>query len=124
MLNYFRAFMTIPDLKKKVLFSIAMIVVFRLGCHIPVAGVDPIKLSALFSKGSLMGFLDMFTGGALMRFSIFAMGIIPFINASIMMQLLTAVIPHLEQLSKEGEAGRKQIPPGRRESPGQCTEPG
>ena len=101
--------MTIPDLKKKILFSIGMIIVFRLGCHIPVAGVDPVKLAALFSKGSLLGFLDMFTGGALMRFSIFSMGIIPFINASIMMQLLTVVIPHLEQLAKEGEAGRKQI---------------
>ncbi|MFC1496210.1 preprotein translocase subunit SecY [Candidatus Margulisiibacteriota bacterium] len=109
MLNFIRAFLNIPDLKKKVLFSFAMIVIFRLGSHIPVAGVDSVKLAALFSKGNLMGFLDMFTGGALMRFSIFAMGIIPFINASIMMQLLTVVIPQLEALSKEGESGRKQI---------------
>ena len=93
----------------KIIFTIMMIVVFRLGGHIPVAGVDPVKLASLFSKGSLMGFLDMFTGGALMRFSIFAMGIIPFINASIIVQLLTAVIPHLEKLAKEGDAGRKQI---------------
>ncbi len=109
MLNLLRAFFTIPDLKKKIIFTIMMIVVFRLGGHIPVAGVDPVKLASLFSKGSLMGFLDMFTGGALMRFSIFAMGIIPFINASIIVQLLTAVIPHLEKLAKEGDAGRKQI---------------
>ncbi|NQU17349.1 MAG: preprotein translocase subunit SecY [Candidatus Saganbacteria bacterium] len=109
MLNVFRAFFTIPDLKKKIIFSIAMVIIFRLGSHIPVAGIDHIKLAALFSKGSLVGFLDMFTGGALMRFSVFAMGIIPFINASIIMQLLTVVIPQLEQLSKEGTAGRKQI---------------
>lgn len=109
MLNVLSAFLNIPDLKKKVLFTIAMIVVFRLGAHIPVAGVDAVKLANLFSKGNLMGFLDMFTGGALMRFSIFAMGIIPYINASIMLQLLTVVIPQLEALSKEGESGRKQI---------------
>lgn len=109
MLNVFRSFFTIPELKKKIIFSIGMIIIFRLGSHIPVAGVDPIKLASLFSKGSLLGFLDMFTGGALMRFSIFSMGIIPFINASIIMQLLTIVIPQLEVLAKEGEAGRKQI---------------
>lgn len=109
MLNVLSAFLNIPDLKKKVLFTVAMIVVFRLGAHIPVAGVDSVKLANLFSQGNLMGFLDMFTGGALMRFSIFAMGIIPYINASIMLQLLTVVIPQLEALSKEGESGRKQI---------------
>ncbi|OGC03671.1 preprotein translocase subunit SecY [candidate division WOR-1 bacterium RIFOXYA12_FULL_43_27] len=109
MLNVFRAFFTIPDLKKKILFTVAMILVFRFGAHVPVPGVDASKLAALFSKGSLVGFLDMFTGGALMRFSVFAMGIVPYINASIIMQLLTIVIPTLEQLSKEGEAGRKQI---------------
>ncbi|MDI6731584.1 MAG: preprotein translocase subunit SecY, partial [Candidatus Margulisbacteria bacterium] len=76
---------------------------------IPVSGIDAVKLQALFGQGNILGFLDLFTGGALMRFSIFAMGIVPYINASIIMQLLTIVIPHLEELSKEGDAGRKQI---------------
>jgi preprotein translocase subunit SecY len=86
-----------------------MILVFRLGAHIPVMGVDPNKLATIFGKGNLMGFLDLFTGGALMRFSVFAMGIVPYINASIIMQLLQVVIPQLEELAKEGDAGRKQI---------------
>jgi len=86
-----------------------MVVLFRLGGHIPVAGIDTMKLQHLFGQGNILGFLDLFTGGALMRFSIFAMGIVPYINASIIMQLLTVVIPQLEELSKEGDAGRKQI---------------
>lgn len=108
-MNILRAFFNIPDLRKKLLFTLAMLIVFRLGVHIPVAGVDAGKLATLFGKGNLLGFLDLFTGGALMRFSIFAMGIVPYINASIIMQLLVVVIPQLEQLHKEGDAGRKQI---------------
>jgi len=109
MLNVISGIFNIADLRRKFLYTLGMIVLFRLGAHIPVAGIDPAKLANLFGRGNIMGFLDLFTGGALMRFSIFAMGIIPFINASIIMQLLTVVIPQLEELSKEGEAGRKQI---------------
>ena len=108
-MNVLRALFSIGDLRRKFLFSLGMILVFRLGAHIPVMGVDPAKLEVIFGKGNLMGFLDLFTGGALMRFSIFAMGIVPYINASIIMQLLQVVIPQLEELAKEGDAGRKQI---------------
>ena len=108
-MNIFKALFNIPDLRRKVLYTLAVLVIFRLGAHIPVAGVDPTKLEAIFGRGNLMGFLDLFTGGALLRFSIFAMGIVPYINASIIMQLLQVVIPQLEALAKEGEAGRKQI---------------
>jgi preprotein translocase subunit SecY len=108
-LNLFRTFFNIPDLRKKILFTLGMLIIFRFGVHITVAGVDTTKLAALFGQGNLLGFLDLFTGGALMRFSIFAMGIVPYINASIIMQLLTVVIPQLEELKKEGEVGSKQI---------------
>lgn len=109
MFNIISGILNIADLRKKFLYTLGMIILFRLGSHIPVAGIDPAKLANLFGKGNILGFLDLFTGGALMRFSIFAMGIVPFINASIIMQLLTVVIPQLEELSKEGESGRKQI---------------
>ncbi|MBI5699861.1 preprotein translocase subunit SecY [Candidatus Saganbacteria bacterium] len=108
-MNILKAFFNIPDLRRKILYTIAVLVIFRLGAHIPVAGVDTTKLEALFGRGNLMGFLDLFTGGALLRFSIFAMGIVPYINASIIMQLMQVVVPQLEALAKEGEAGRKQI---------------
>lgn len=108
-MNILKAFFNIPDLRRKLLYTIAVLVIFRLGAHIPVAGVDASKLEALFGRGNLMGFLDLFTGGALLRFSIFAMGIVPYINASIIMQLMQVVVPQLEALAKEGEAGRKQI---------------
>jgi len=108
-LNTISGIFNIRDLRNKLLFTIAMLVVIRLGVFIPVAGVDTAKLASVFGQGNLLGFLDMFTGGALARFSIFAMGIVPYINASIILQLLTAVIPQLEELNKEGEAGRKQI---------------
>lgn len=109
MFNFLRSIYNIPDLRKKILYTLGVILIFRFGAHIPVAGVDTLKLEALFGKANLLGFLDLFSGGALMRFSIFAMGIIPYINASIIMQLLTIVIPQLERLSKEGDSGRKQI---------------
>ena len=109
MLNVVSGIFNIADLRKKFLFTIGMIVLFRLGGHIPVAGIDTIKLQQLFSQGNILGFLDLFTGGALMRFSVFAMGIVPYINASIIMQLLQVVVPQLEELAKEGETGRKQI---------------
>ncbi len=109
MLNTISGIFNIPDLRKKFLFTLGMITIFRLGTHIPISGIDTTKLQALFSKGGLLGFLDLFTGGALVKFSVFALGIVPYINASIIMQLLIVVIPHLEALSKEGEEGRRKI---------------
>ncbi|MBI5701842.1 preprotein translocase subunit SecY [Candidatus Saganbacteria bacterium] len=109
MLDVFRSIFNIADLRKKFIFTALMVLAFRIGAHIPVYGVDSVKLAQLFGEGNLLGFLDLFTGGALMRFSIFAMGIVPYINASIIMQLLTVVMPQLEALAKEGESGRKII---------------
>ncbi len=109
MLNVISGILNIADLRKKFLYTIGMIILFRLGSFIPVAGIDAVKLQNLFGSGNLLGFLDLFTGGALMKFSVFALGIVPFINASIIMQLLTVVVPQLEELSKEGDSGRKQI---------------
>jgi preprotein translocase subunit SecY len=109
MFNALSGIFNIADLRKKFLFTIGMVVLFRLGAHIPVSGIDTVKLAHLFGQGNILGFLDLFTGGALMRFSVFAMGIVPYINASIIIQLLTVVLPQLEELSKEGDAGRKQI---------------
>ncbi|MDD5089631.1 MAG: preprotein translocase subunit SecY [Candidatus Wallbacteria bacterium] len=103
----------IPELKKRILFTMGMIAVFRLGAHVPSLGVDPAKLFDFFaSKGAMsgvLGFLDLFSGGALKNFSVFALGITPYINSSIIMQLLVYVVPFLEKLSKEGEDGRKKI---------------
>jgi len=98
----------VGDLKQKVLFTLLMFAVFRLGVHIPVPGINPDALSELL-KNQFLGFFDVISGGAFKRFSIFAMSITPYINASIIMQLLTVVIPKLEQLNKEGEEGRKKI---------------
>ncbi len=109
MLNSLSGVLNIEGLRKRVLFTLGMIVIFRLGAHISVSGIDTTKLANLFSRGNLLGYLDLFTGGAMIKFSIFAMGIVPYINASIVLQLLTAVIPQLEELSKEGDSGRKQI---------------
>ena len=99
----------IPDLKKRILWTILLVAVFRFGTHIPVPGIDSTKLSSVSQSGNLLGFYDLISGGAFSRFSIFAMGVVPYINASIIMQLLTIAIPFLEQLSKEGEDGRKKI---------------
>ncbi|MGB9857110.1 MAG: preprotein translocase subunit SecY [Dictyoglomaceae bacterium] len=101
-----RAF-KLPDLRKKILFTLFIFAVYRFGAHIPVPGVDRVALSNLFKSQGLLGFLDLFTGGALARFSIFAMGITPFINASIMMELLTVVFPSLGALKKEEDGRRK-----------------
>lgn len=105
----------IPDLKKKVLFTLLIIAVYRLGAFIPTPGVDGHELSMFFERvtrsagGGLFGIMSMFTGGALNNMTIFALGIMPYISASIILQLLTVVIPALEKLSKEGEEGRKKI---------------
>ena len=101
----------IPELKKRILFTLAIIAVYRIGASIPTPGIDGVALRAFFEsqKGTLFGFLDVFSGGAVNRLSIFALGIMPYINASIIMSLLQTVIPYLEKLAKEGESGRKKI---------------
>ncbi|HHS99784.1 MAG TPA: preprotein translocase subunit SecY [Thiomicrospira sp.] len=99
------------DLKNKIMFVLGAIIVYRLGTHIPVPMIDPIALAAMFEQqqGTILDMFNMFSGGALERLSIFALGIMPYISASIIMQLLTVVSPTLEQLKKEGEAGRRKI---------------
>jgi preprotein translocase subunit SecY len=99
------------DLKKRLIFLLLALVVFRIGAHIPVPGIDPNVLADLFAgqQGGILGMFNMFSGGALSRFTIFALGIMPYISASIIMQLMTAVSPHLDQLRKEGESGRRKI---------------
>ena len=103
--NIFR----ITELRQKVVFTLAMFIVFRAGTHIPVPGVNAAMIEQLFTSGNLFGLLDMFSGGALSKFSIFAMSITPYINASIILQLLQVVVPTLERWHKEGEEGRKKI---------------
>jgi preprotein translocase subunit SecY len=99
------------DLKKRLLFLLGALFVFRIGAHIPVPGIDPNVLAELFKgqQGGILGMFNMFSGGALSRFTIFALGIMPYISASIIMQLMTAISPQLEQLRKEGETGRRKI---------------
>jgi preprotein translocase subunit SecY len=99
----------ITELRQKVVFTLAMFLVFRAGTHIPVPGVDVSVIEQMFTSGNLFGLLDLFSGGALSKFSIFAMSITPYINASIIMQLITIVVPTFEQWSKEGEEGRKKL---------------
>ena len=98
----------IPELRQKITFTLIMFAIFRMGTHIPVPGVNPAVIEQLFNSGNLFGLLDLFSGGALSKFSIFAMSITPYINASIIIQLLTVVIPTLEQWSKEGQEGHKK----------------
>ena len=111
MIGGFQNIAKIPELKKRILFTLFMLAVYRVGCHIPTPGIDGAALSAFFSdkQGSLFGLFDMFSGGALSNMSVMALGIMPYISSSIILQLLTVVIPHLEKLKKEGEAGRKKI---------------
>jgi preprotein translocase subunit SecY len=102
---------SIPDLRKRVLFMFAMLAVYRVGAFIPTPGINHEALEQLFQAqaGTILGFLDIFSGGAMRRFSIFALGIMPYITASIILQLATVVVPYLEKLSKEGELGRRKI---------------
>ncbi|MGD9046001.1 MAG: preprotein translocase subunit SecY, partial [Desulfobacterales bacterium] len=101
----------IPELKKRIFFTLALLVVYRMGVHVPVPGIDASALASFFARaeGTIFGIFNMFSGGAFERLSVFALGIMPYISASIILQLLTVVIPHLEQLKKEGEQGRKKI---------------
>ena len=109
MLSALSNILKITELRQKIVFTLIMFAIFRLGTHIPVPGVNPAVLEQLFNSGNLFGLLDLFSGGALSKFSLFAMSITPYINASIIIQLLTVVIPTLEQWSKEGEEGHKKI---------------
>jgi preprotein translocase subunit SecY len=99
------------DLKRRLMFLLGALIVYRIGAHIPVPGIDPVALADLFKsqKGGILGVFNLFSGGALSRFTIFALGIMPYISASIIMQLLTVASPQLEALKKEGEAGRRKI---------------
>jgi preprotein translocase subunit SecY len=101
----------IPELKKRIIFTLLMLIVYRVGCHIPTPGVDAAALAAFFNQmqGTVLGLFNMFSGGALQKMSVMALGIMPYISASIILQLLTIVVPHLEKLRKEGEQGRKKI---------------
>ncbi|MBW1711811.1 MAG: preprotein translocase subunit SecY [Deltaproteobacteria bacterium] len=101
----------IPELKRRILITLGFLAVYRVGCFIPTPGIDSEALASFFAraKGTMLGLFDMFAGGALERMSVFALGIMPYISASIILQLLTVVVPHLEKLKKEGEVGRKKI---------------
>ncbi len=105
LLNAFR----LPDLRRKMIFTLVMLVIFRFIAHIPVPGVDLIALERLFQTNQLLGLLDLFSGGAMTTFSVAAMGVYPYVTATIIMQLLIPLIPQLEELAKEGEAGRAVI---------------
>ncbi len=101
----------IPELQRRILFTVLLLAVYRIGVYIPTPGIDNVALMAYFehARGSLFGMMDMFAGGAFSNFSIFALGIMPYISSSIIIQLLTVAVPHLERLSKEGESGRRKI---------------
>jgi preprotein translocase subunit SecY len=110
-LSSFQNIFKIAELKSRVLFTLALLAVYRIGAHIPTPGINGEELSKYLTNvgGSIMGFFDMFTGGALSRVTIFALGIMPYISASIILQLLTVVVPYIGKLAKEGEEGRKKI---------------
>ena len=101
----------LTELRQRLLFVLGALVVFRVGAHIPVPGIDPVALAMMFEqhRGTILDMFNMFSGGALRRLTVFALGVMPYISASIIMQLLTVVSPKLEQLKKEGEAGRRKI---------------
>ncbi|MGD9331572.1 MAG: preprotein translocase subunit SecY [Desulfobacterales bacterium] len=106
----FQNIFKIPELKKRIFYTLALLVVYRIGVNVPVPGIDSAALAEIFNRfQAVLGIVDLFSGGALERFSIFALGIMPYISSSIILQLLTVVVPHLERLSKEGEQGRKKI---------------
>lgn len=110
MLSTLRNAWRVPELRRRILFTLMIVAIFRMGIFIPVPGVDASKVANLVGdSGSLLGFYDMIAGGAFSKFSIFALGVTPYINASIIIQLLTVAIPYLEELSKEGQDGRKKL---------------
>ena len=106
----FQNIFKIPELKRRIFYSLLLLAVYRIGVHVPTPGIDSDALAKIFKDlGGILNFFNMFSGGALERLSVFALGIMPYISASIILQLLTVVVPHLERLSKEGEQGRKKI---------------
>jgi preprotein translocase subunit SecY len=111
MIQSFKNIWVIPELRKRVMYTLGLLAVYRIGGHIPTPGIDNAALLRLFEQqgGSILGYVDLFAGGNFRRFTIFALGIMPYITASIILQLLTVVWPYLEKLSKEGEAGRRKI---------------
>jgi preprotein translocase subunit SecY len=111
MIEQFRNIFRVPELKRRVLFTCLLLIVYRIGAHVPTPGIDAHALALFFERqaGNLLGFFDLFSGGALRRLSVFALGIMPYISASIILQLLAVVVPTLERLQKEGEQGRRKI---------------
>jgi preprotein translocase subunit SecY len=110
--NSFSNLGKIPELRKRILFTLAMLAVYRIGVFITVPGVNRVEMANVITKGgsgSFLGMFNMFSGGALQQLSIFALGIMPYVSASIVIQLLTVVVPKLDQLNKEGEQGRRKI---------------
>ncbi len=105
----FRNSLKSPEVRKKILFTALILVIFRIFAHIPVSGVDVVSLKHLFAQNQFLGLLDIFSGGTLANFSVMALGLNPYINASIILQILTIVVPKLEELSKEGDSGRQKI---------------
>ncbi len=99
----------LPDLRKKIIFTLIILVIYRLGAHVPVPGVNAAALREVFGQNQLLGLLDMFSGGAMSNFSVMALGVYPFITAQIVLQLLAPIIPALDRLNKEGEAGRQKM---------------
>jgi len=115
MIQAFGNIFKVPELRRKVLFTLFIIVVYRIGAHVPTPGIDGVALARFFQSisrtagGQLFGIMGMFSGGALQKLTIFALGIMPYVSSSIILQLLTVVIPQLEKMAKEGEEGRKKI---------------
>lgn len=109
MLEKLKTIFKIPDIRKKLLLTLGLLAVFRIASHIPIPGVNLDALKQLFTQNQLLGMLDLFSGGGMQNFSVVTLGLNPYINASIIMQLLTMVFPKLEELSKEGEAGRERL---------------
>ena len=107
----FQNIFKIPELKKRIFFTLGLLIVYRVGVHVPVPGIDSVALASFFKQAedTIFGIFNMFSGGAFENLSVFALGIMPYISASIILQLLTVVIPYLDRLNKEGEAGRKKI---------------
>src|SRR5512134_2280493 len=111
MIEKLRTIFQVPELRRRILFTLAMFVVYRLGEHMPTPGVNAAALAGAFQSqaNTLFGLYDMFVGGAFSRATVFALGIMPYISASIILQLLGAVVPYFEKLQKEGEEGRKKL---------------
>ena len=112
MASSWRNITKVPELRRRILFTLAMLAVYRVGVFVTIPGVNRVEMSHVVTKGgsgSFLGMFNMFAGGALQQMSIFALGIMPYVTSSIVMQLLTVVIPKLDQLNKEGEQGRRRI---------------